>query len=174
MAEQALASTRLIDGPLHGGPPAFETFCTDYPKLCQAKAGTVRLDDRGLNHLRQTQRVVDGWMMYRRGSREAWKDKWKVLPRGVIASGDCADSVVSKMAELVALGYPASALRPTYAVLPNGSHLVLTVETDQGTYVMDNLQKEPLPISDKAFRNYHFTSRRGANPAEWVRITGSQ
>ena len=65
------------------------------------------------------------------------------------ASGDCEDYALAKQAALRAAGLPAGAARLVTARLPHGElHAVLTVETNRGTLVLDNLQRRVVPMND--------------------------
>jgi predicted transglutaminase-like cysteine proteinase len=60
--------------------------------------------------------------------------------------GDCDDYAVTKRAQLIAAGIPASALRLAVAVTPRSvRHAVLTVATDRGDYILDSLYDEIVP-----------------------------
>ena len=64
----------------------------------------------------------------------------------VDGEGDCEDYVLAKRKMLTLLGLAAPALRITVAFDKNRvRHAVLTVVTDRGDYVLDNLQDEILP-----------------------------
>ncbi len=72
------------------------------------------------------------------GREELWS-----YPQGV---GDCEDYVLEKRRLLMNLGVPASDLLMTVVLQPNGDgHAVLTVRTDRGDVVLDNLSDEVLP-----------------------------
>jgi len=60
-------------------------------------------------------------------------------------AGDCEDYVLLKRRELHAKGLPLSALLITVVQKPDGEgHAVLTVRTDRGDFVLDNLRDEVL------------------------------
>jgi predicted transglutaminase-like cysteine proteinase len=64
----------------------------------------------------------------------------------VDGEGDCEDYVLAKRKMLTLLGVAAPALRITVAFNKNRvRHAVLTVVTNHGEYVLDNLQDEVLP-----------------------------
>lgn len=55
--------------------------------------------------------------------------------------GDCEDYVLMKRHMLMQMGWPASSLLITVVRQPNGDgHAVLTVRTDKGDFVLDNLK----------------------------------
>ena len=64
------------------------------------------------------------------------EDHWTVNPK----KGDCEDYALTKMVDLIALGYPRNELHLTMVVLKETGekHMVLNVETTSGTYVLDN------------------------------------
>ncbi len=54
--------------------------------------------------------------------------------------GDCEDYVLAKQKALMELGWPAATLLPTVVRRTNGEgHAVLTVRTDRGDFILDNL-----------------------------------
>jgi predicted transglutaminase-like cysteine proteinase len=54
--------------------------------------------------------------------------------------GDCEDYVLQKRHELIQAGFHTSNLLITVVLQPNGDgHAVLTVRTDRGDFVLDNL-----------------------------------
>lgn len=59
-----------------------------------------------------------------------------------VTHGDCEDYALMKRRELMRLGWPASSLLVTVVRQKNGDgHAVLTVRTDRGDYVLDNLRQ---------------------------------
>ena len=64
-------------------------------------------------------------------------DVWTAFPAD--RRGDCDDYAATKRAALIALGYPADRMRFAAGYLPSGEmHLVLEVDFEGQTYVMDN------------------------------------
>jgi predicted transglutaminase-like cysteine proteinase len=87
----------------------------------------------------------------------------------VDGEGDCEDYVLAKRKMLTLLGVPAPALRITVAFNKNRvRHAVLTVVTNRGDYVLDNLQDELLPPDQLGYawvERQDSTSRTG-----WVAL----
>ena len=105
----------------------------------------VRLRDVGPEHL--TERGVAGNRRGQRGVNAAikpmndfdiyGKDEVWAYPRG---AGDCEDYVLEKRRDLMRKGISLSDLLITVVRKPDGEgHAVLTVRTDEGDYVLDNL-----------------------------------
>ncbi len=83
--------------------------------------------------------------------------------------GDCEDYVLFKQRALEKEGVPASALLITVVKQRNGDgHAVLTIRTDQGDYVLDNLDDRVLSWDQTP---YTFLKRQSdADAGRWVTI----
>jgi len=128
-------------------PSGFLAFCDRNPGECRVPrgqpdtiAGTPEIWailEKVNIAVNSTVRPLDDSEHY--GITEFW-----TVP--VDGEGDCEDYVLAKRKMLTLLGLPASALRITVAF--NKSmvrHAVLTVVTDRGDYVLDNLQDAIIP-----------------------------
>lgn len=93
---------------------------------------------------------------------------WSIVTDGF---GDCEDYAVTKRKNLIDQGIPSRSLRIAIVRTPRGEpHAVLTVATDQGDYVLDNLQSAILPW---AHTGYVWLSRQSARGGwEWVALNG--
>jgi len=83
--------------------------------------------------------------------------------------GDCEDFVMLKRRELIDSGWPAGALLITVVRQTNGEgHAVLTVRTDRGDLVLDNLEPR---IKLWGETDYQFIKRQSdRNSGRWVAI----
>ena len=86
-------------------------------------------------------------------------------------AGDCEDYALLKRGLLMDRGFSASDLLITVVRRPNGEgHAVLTVRTDHGDFVLDNLIKD---VRDWRSTPYRFLKRQSSTHAgRWVDITG--
>ena len=71
-------------------------------------------------------------------------DKWEVAD----SDGDCEDIALAKMVRLLDYGWPRGAIRLTLCAIvsPGGRfqyHAVLQIDTDHGTWVLDNRMRYP-------------------------------
>lgn len=84
-------------------------------------------------------------------------------------AGDCEDYVLLKRRELMALGWPASALLITVVRQQDGEgHAVLTVRTDRGDMILDNLRSEVRAWNET---EYTFVKRQSdRDTGRWVGI----
>ncbi len=86
------------------------------------------------------------------GVEELW-----TLPQ---TSGDCEDYVLMKRKYLMDRGWPASSLLATVVLQTNGDgHAVLTVRTDRGDFILDNLDDN---ILSWELTDYKFLKRQSA------------
>lgn len=91
-------------------------------------------------------------------------DLWVVADR----EGDCEDYALAKRQALLGLGWPVQALRLALCVTEAGqAHAVLTVDTDQGCYVLDNRFPE---VAAWTALPYRWTVRQAAGGPSWVAI----
>ncbi len=84
--------------------------------------------------------------------------------------GDCEDYALLKRKILIQNGFPESDLLMTVVLQPNGDgHAVLTVHTDRGDFVLDNMRQKVLLWSDT---NYTFLKRQSSlDDAHWDKIS---
>lgn len=144
-------------------------FCNDRPDECQPTAATapVRLTPARWNELVTVNKRVNArirpvpdleiW-----GRAEVWS-----YPD---VMGDCEDYVLLKRRLLMHYGWPAGSLLITVVRQANGDgHAVLTVRTDAGDYVLDNLEPS---VALWTRTPYQFVKRQSdSNAGQWVSIS---
>jgi predicted transglutaminase-like cysteine proteinase len=158
-------------GDSGAAPPAgFINFCLRRPDQClsDARAGrTIRLDGAGWHQLErvnatvnQTLRSEDDLAHYGRA------EYWNIPADGL---GDCDDFALTKRAALIGAGFAPQALRIAIVLTGRGDrHAVLTVATDRGDYVLDNLDGRV-----RAWTNTDFTWVQRQDPLDawgWVSL----
>ena len=86
-----------------------------------------------------------------------------------VNAGDCEDYVLEKQKELHDKGIPLASLLITVVRKPDGEgHAVLTVRTDRGDFVLDNLRDEVFNWKDT---EYTYLKRQSTqSPGKWVSI----
>ncbi|MFD1198487.1 transglutaminase-like cysteine peptidase [Brucella gallinifaecis] len=84
-------------------------------------------------------------------------------------AGDCDDYMLLKRRELMALGIPANTLLMTVVRQQNGEgHAVLTIRTDRGDFILDNLDQRVRLWNDT---DYTYLKRQSTtNSGAWVSI----
>ena len=83
--------------------------------------------------------------------------------------GDCEDLVLLKRRDLIERGWPVGALLVTVVRQRSGEgHAVLTVTTDRGDLILDNLQPRVLVWTDT---DYQYVKRQSEfNSGQWTAI----
>ncbi|MBC2886212.1 transglutaminase-like cysteine peptidase [Ochrobactrum sp. CM-21-5] len=94
------------------------------------------------------------------------RDHWTMPTNG---KGDCEDYVLMKRAQLIARGIGPSQLLITM-VQGSEAHVVLTVRTDHGDYILDNLRDDVLPVEKTSYR--YIKMQSPTNSGQWVSIAG--
>lgn len=130
-------------------PPGWVQFCQQFPKDCDAsqtayhraaltkeKFRELDIVNRSFNRLISPVTDADQY-----GVVELWT-------YAASGKGDCEDYVLEKRRRLIQLGWPRESLLVTVVInKQNEGHAVLTVVTDRGDLVLDNLNDEILPWS---------------------------
>ena len=93
------------------------------------------------------------------------EERW-AYPRSV---GDCEDYALLKRKMLIDRGFSPSDLLLTVVLQPNGEgHAVLTVRTDHGDFILDNMRDRVLLWSDT---EYTYLKRQASDqPSRWVKL----
>jgi predicted transglutaminase-like cysteine proteinase len=149
-------------------PLAHVRFCIENPGQCERRRVSIRKRSVALTAARMTEletvnRVVNAAIRPVSEGFDVMADRWRIAP----ATGDCDDYAVTKRAHLLGLGWPSSALLLTQVSHSvNESHLVLTVRTVGGDFVLDNLHRTVRPFARYAGRVEKMQSP--VNPANWM------
>ena len=167
--EAAAASPFMPTGGRSTQPIGHWEFCQNDPDECLPGGGPaapveltkalwkIVLDVNAFANATITPRTdLEMW-----GREEVWS-----YPDGY---GDCEDYVLEKRRELIAHGVSASALLVTVVRQSNGEgHAVLTLRTDRGDFILDNLEARVLRWSETG---YTFLKRQAERaPGAWVSI----
>jgi len=143
-------------------------FCKRYQKECQpiaADRARLKLTEELWNSLVEVNQVVntipaiEDIEIY--GVEEFWN-----YPT---TAADCEDFVLLKRKLLMRRGISASNLLITVVLQPDGSgHAVLTVRSQMGDFILDNLRAE---IRNWSETEYTYLKRQDSrNPGKWVKI----
>lgn len=143
-------------------------FCKRHPKECRPNdtVSLIRFDAKSWGKIKEVNTAVNAAIFPRTdeelyGVAEYWE-----YPT---TEGDCEEFVLLKQYMLERAGFPRSALLVTVARQPNGDgHAVLTVRTDRGDYVLDNLEDRVL---DWKMTGLKFLKRQSEkNAGKWMGI----
>jgi predicted transglutaminase-like cysteine proteinase len=168
-ATAAPSTTSMREDGYALAPFSFAKFCIDYPGECPTSGGASRvaLTAARLAELSEVNRAVNAAIV---PTPDTSKFRYWRLN---VAAGDCNNYAIQKRHELLNRGWPAGALALTVAKTSWGEgHLIVTVRTDQGDLVLDNLRSK---IVSWRQTGYHFIMRQsGSNPQFWVELNGGQ
>src|SRR5690348_6988182 len=143
-ASAANAADHEPIGSVVSPQPGWVQFCTDYPLDC-ARSVSPALDVVLTPTSWRNMVKVNEWVNHSikpKTDLEHWGvvDKWSYPDDGY---GDCEDFALLKRRMLLQAGWPRSALLMTVVLDTKGlGHAVLTIVTDRGDYVLDDLTDE--------------------------------
>lgn len=150
-------------------PYGWADFCARYQGECEVsgEAGDIKLTPSVFRRIAQINKWVNA-NVRARSDQDQWGviDRWDYPSNG---QGDCEDYVLLKRRLLADEGLPIQSLLVTVVRDERGEgHAVLTVKTNQGEFVLDNLRDGVKPWSATP---YKFVKRQSqTNPNLWVSI----
>ncbi|MEE2952586.1 MAG: transglutaminase-like cysteine peptidase [Pseudomonadota bacterium] len=144
-------------------------FCQRYRAACQPQrvSNAVPLTGANWKTLVEVNNAVNTSIFPREDMAIHGKaDVWSYPT----SEGDCEDYVLLKQYMLQQAGFPTSALLITVVLQSNGEgHAVLTVRTDKGDMILDNLADQVRPWYETEYLYLKRQSER--NAGEWVGIS---
>ncbi len=151
-------------------PIGWVDFCADQPKECDTKPSAPRDIVLSAKLWKDLMRI-NNWV------NESIKPMTDLEHYGVVEKwaypndgyGDCEDYVLLKRRMLMQLGWPREALLITVVREKSGDgHAVLTVKTNRGEFILDNLTDAIRPWNATG---YQFLKRQSQeDPNVWVAI----
>ena len=151
--------------------PPYVDFCRRHPQECDLSgAGVVAFSDALMLKLADVNLAVNTEIIFALDAGQYGSEEYWALPAS--GYGDCEDLALEKRARLAASGVPRGTMRLAFAFHKRhlNSHCVLTVETSQGTYVLDS-------FTNRVFRwdqaSYNYEARERADGL-WDRFDQEQ
>ncbi len=137
-------STAFSQAP---APAGFISFCLRQPEQCARPDNPdalVQMTTQNWQTMMAVNRTVNAAILPADDVRHYGRaEYWSIPDDGY---GDCEDYALTKRKVLAEAGMPTAALRIAIVIAPReGRHAVLTVATDRGDYVLDNLTDTILP-----------------------------
>lgn len=144
------ASTPMPAGRETDAPSGYLAFCARQPAECTDPPNApdvVALDASVWSTLEQVNAAYNAAIRPEEDSVHYGRvDYWTIPTDGY---GDCEDYALAKRKALIAANLSSRALRIAVARSQQGeAHAVLTVATDHGDYVLDNLTNAVLPWNE--------------------------
>jgi predicted transglutaminase-like cysteine proteinase len=151
-------------------PYGWVDFCNRYSTECDVQgldAVDIDLTPAALSDIERVNRKVNMAVQ-----PVTDMDHWGVVDRWdypIDGKGDCEDYALLKRKILMHDGYPRQALLVTVVKDHEGEgHAILTIKTNQGEFVLDNLDDRVLPWADTGYR---FIKRQSQeDPNVWQSI----
>jgi predicted transglutaminase-like cysteine proteinase len=155
----------MNEGQVELAPMPYVMFCISYPDECRfdkENAGVV-LSQEKLAELRSVNRHVNSAI--RPKADHSIRRMWHLG----VSSGDCNAYAVEKRHRLIESGWPVDSLLLTVAKTSWGEgHLVVTVHTDRGDFILDSLTDQVRPWHETS---YTWVMRQSSNdPKDWVAL----
>lgn len=168
------ASYAAVGGPT-SIPYGWIDFCgrrTEECKVARLPAADVKLNDESWKTLRQVNSYVNATIIPM-SNLEHWGtllDHWDYPVDG---KGDCKIYALWKRKLLMEEGFPRQALLMTVVRdLKGEGHAILTIKTDRGEFVLDNLTDDIRPWDATG---YAFLKRQAQeNPNVWLDLGGAR
>lgn len=166
----SLSATYISVGAPTLVPYGWVDFCTRYLHECDNRAGP----DLDINATPKVMKLIEKTNLWVNNNivAKADIDHWGVVDRWDYPSdgyGDCEDFVLLKRKLLIDEGLPRSALLVTVVKDERGDgHAVLTVKTNKGEFVLDNLRDEVKSWDRTPYRYVKRQSQHDQNV--WISI----
>lgn len=170
----ASAGSTMVVGGLTSQPIGHYEYCRANPVECAIRTRDTRpevMSDALWETIDRVNLSVNDRIKPMSDSDIYGKDEVWTLP--VNGVGDCEDYVLEKQSELHKAGLSLSNLLITVVRKPDGEgHAVLTVRTDEGDYILDNLNDD---VREWRETGYLFLKRQSEeNTGRWVAIRKGQ
>lgn len=161
------ASTPMQAGGETDAPSGYLAFCRRQPAECADPANApdvVALNASVWSALEQVNAAYNAAIRPEEDAIHYGRvDYWTIPADGY---GDCEDYALAKRKALIAANLSPRALRIAVARSKQGeAHAVLTVATDRGDYVLDNLTNTVLPWNET---NLSWIAREAPGQAQWA------
>lgn len=134
-------------------PTGFVGFCLRYGDQCEtAKHGptTINLTPQNFAQISNINRTINEQIKPEDDSIHYGVTEYWTIPTD--GYGDCEDYALTKRKALLQAGFPMGALRLALVITPDRErHAILTLATNRGDFVMDNLNDDVRPWNEASY-----------------------
>jgi predicted transglutaminase-like cysteine proteinase len=164
----AAPASMVESGPSRPPIGAYE-FCNAQPSECKSETGDpgpLTLDQERWQTLVRINYQVNSTITPRTDEEVYGVEERWAYPK---TAGDCEDFALLKRKLLIEAGFSPADLLMTVVLLPNGEgHAVLTIRTDRGDFVLDELRNKILLWSNT---EYTYLKRQSSGDASrWMKL----
>jgi predicted transglutaminase-like cysteine proteinase len=160
--------------PIGGGeaviPPGYVGFCSRMPEQCKIPADaapSIALTPEIAQTLQAINRDVNNSIWPEDDLRHYGRAEYWTIPTD--GYGDCEDYALTKRQKLVEAGLSPASLRLAVVITAaQERHAVLTVVTDKGDYVLDNLRD--VVTSWDAIKYFWIERQTASDPLTWISL----
>ncbi|KAA3510965.1 MULTISPECIES: transglutaminase-like cysteine peptidase [Agrobacterium] len=162
-------SPAMVTGGITSQPIGHYEFCQKYMSECDIRSKLTpppRVTEYGWKVVRDINKEVNSTIIAMTDLEVYGKDEVWEYPK---TAGDCEDFVLLKRRKLMERGFAVSDLLITVVRKPDGEgHAVLTLRTNDGDFILDNLSDDVKLWTDT---NYTYLKRQASfNTGRWVSI----
>lgn len=162
-------SPAMVTGGITSQPIGHYEFCQKYVSECDIRSKLTpppRVTEYGWKVVRDVNKEVNSTIIAMTDLEVYGKDEVWEYPK---TAGDCEDFVLLKRRKLMERGFAVSDLLITVVRKPDGEgHAVLTLRTNDGDFILDNLSDDVKLWTDT---NYTYLKRQASfNTGRWVSI----
>ena len=162
-------SPAMVTGGITSQPIGHYEFCQKYMSECDIRSKLTpppRVTEYGWKVVRDINKEVNSTIIAMTDLEVYGKDEAWEYPK---TAGDCEDFVLLKRRKLMERGLAVSDLLITVVRKPDGEgHAVLTLRTNDGDFILDNLSDDVKLWTDT---NYTYLKRQASfNTGRWVSI----
>lgn len=162
-------SPAMVTGGITSQPIGHYEFCQKYQSECDIRSKLTpppRVTEYGWNVIRDVNKDINSRIIAMTDQEVYGKDEVWEYPK---TAGDCEDFVLLKRKTLIERGFAVSDLLITVVRKPDGEgHAVLTLRTNNGDFILDNLSDDVKLWTDT---NYTYLKRQASfNTGRWVSI----
>ncbi|WP_320200175.1 transglutaminase-like cysteine peptidase [Agrobacterium sp. rho-13.3] len=162
-------SPAMVTGGITSQPIGHYEFCQKYISECDIRSKLTpppRVTEYGWKVIRDINKEVNTTIVAMTDLEVYGRDEVWEYPT---TAGDCEDFVLLKRKKLMERGFAVSDLLITVVRKPDGEgHAVLTLRTNDGDFILDNLSDDVKIWTDT---NYTYLKRQASfNTGRWVSI----
>ena len=151
-------------------PPGWLEFCATYKNVCDTKPSTAHeivLSTEAWDDLNQVNLWVNRHVTPMTDMAHYGRVEWWRYPDD--GAGSCHSYALLKRWFLMQAGWPREALLMTVVLDQNGEgHAVLTIKTDKGDFVLDNLRSDIRVWSDTGYK--YLMRQSQSDPNMWLPV----
>lgn len=164
----SLPASMVSVGPTNP-PIGHYDYCRRNPSDCQPNSGSqapLHLEETNWKTILKINFTVNTTIVPMTDMEQYGVDEYWAIAK---TAGDCEDYALLKRKLLHDAGVPYSDLLMTVVLQPNGEgHAVLTVRTDRGDFILDNMRNKVMLWSET---EYKYLKRQATeDSARWVKL----